>query len=30
VSINPEQIAMYQQQLDQAATVPLPDEDDDL
>jgi GTP-binding nuclear protein Ran len=30
VSINPEQIAMYQQQLDQAATVPLPDDDDDL
>jgi len=30
VSINPEQIAMYQQQLDQAATVPLPEDDDDL
>jgi len=30
VSINPDQIAMYQQQLEQAATVPLPEDDDDL
>jgi GTP-binding nuclear protein Ran len=30
VVINQEQIAMYQQQLDQAANVPLPDDDEDL
>jgi len=30
VSINPDQIALYQQQLEQAATVPLPEDDDDL
>jgi len=30
VRIDAEQIAMYQQQLDQAASVPLPDDDDDL
>jgi GTP-binding nuclear protein Ran len=30
VNINPEQIALYEQQLSQAATVPLPEDDDDL